>query len=104
MMRQVFKLAAYATIGYVAWQLWQGMREGGRRPMTGSSRARSAGRQSGERSRRGAGEGDLGRALNEDPGRMMNMTGPGRGTITRSEDELGGQAVPHLVGRGVVRP
>jgi hypothetical protein len=103
-MMRLFKLAAYATLGYVVYQMWQGMREGGRRATAGSSSGRAGSGQPAGRSSRAGPRGDLNRALNEDPGRMMNMTGPGRGTVTRSEDELSGQSVPHLVGRGVTTP
>ena len=83
-MFRLIKLLMMTAIGYVIYQLWQGMRE--------------VERQGGGRQR-----GDLGRALDEDTGRMMNMTGAGRGTTVTSGEDSSGMSVPHLVGRGVVQ-
>jgi len=83
---RLLKLLAYALIGYLIYEFWQGIQEGpGEFGMTG-------------------GEGsDLDRALNDDTGRMQNMTGTGRGTTVTTEDDQG-MSVPHVVGRGVVNP
>ena len=83
-MFRLLKLLAWIALGYVAYELYQGMNEGG-----GGQR-----RGGGRRSR------DLERALNEDSGRS-NMTGPGRGTRVATEDSQGGRS-NRLVGRGVV--
>jgi hypothetical protein len=86
------KLLAYCLFGFVIYQLYKGMTEG------------AEGGQRGQGSGGGwsAGE-DLGRALNEDTGRMQNMTGTGRGTTVSTEDNAG-TSVPHVVGRGVTQP
>jgi hypothetical protein len=88
-MFRLLKLLAWIALGYVAYQLYQGMSGGG------------GGDGGGER-RRGGRRSRLERALNEDQGRM-NMTGPGRGRGTRvaTEDSQGGRS-NRLVGRGVV--
>lgn len=83
---RLFKLLAYMLIGYALYELWQGMKESPQPQMAGRARQ---GRQS-----------DLGRALNEDTGRRMNMTGPGRGTTVTTEDGSG-TSIQHTVGRGV---
>lgn len=85
-MFRLLKLLAWVALGYVAYELYQGMSEGG-------------GGGGGERRGRGRSR-DLERALNEDPGRS-NMTGPGRGTSVATEDFQGGRS-NRLVGRGVV--
>ena len=84
-MFRLLKLLAWVALGYVAYELYQGMNEGG-----GGGQRRGGGR----RSR------DLEGALNEDSGRS-NMTGPGRGTRVATEDSQGGRS-NRLVGRGVV--
>ena len=84
-MFRLLKLLAWVALGYVAYELYQGMNEGG-----GGGQRRGGGR----RSR------DLEGALDEDPGRS-NMTGPGRGTRVATEDSQGGRS-NRLVGRGVV--
>jgi hypothetical protein len=85
---RLLKLLAYATVGYAIYQFAKGMSD------TGES--------FGGLSRGNGGFGsDLDRALNEDTGRSMNMTGPGRGTSVSTED-TSGTSVSHLVGRGVV--
>jgi len=94
---RLIKLLAWMLLGYVVYEMWQGLREGSPTAMAGGGRsgARSSGRGGSGRD-----ESDLERALNEDTGRMMNMTGPGRGTTVTTED-ASGTSVPHLVGRGV---
>ncbi|CAN5376492.1 hypothetical protein BH09PLA1_BH09PLA1_18550 [soil metagenome] len=84
---RILKLLAYTAIGYAAYQIMKGM--------VGADESR------GNPGNGGFGD-DLDRALNEDPGRMMNMTGPARGTTVSTEDSSGA-SIPHLVGRGVVR-
>jgi hypothetical protein len=83
---RLIKLLAYSLLGYVIYELWKGMREG---ELATSSAP--TGRSS-----------DLQRALNDDTGRMMNMTGTGRGTRVTTED-ASGTSVPHVVGRGVTQ-
>ena len=89
-MFRLLKLLAWVALGYVAYELYQGMNEGGGGGGGGGARRRGRG----GRSR------DLERALNEDAGRS-NMTGPGRGTSVATEDFQGGRS-NRLVGRGVV--
>ena len=84
---RLLKLLAYATVGYAIYQFAQGMSD------TGES-------FEGASDNGGFGS-DLDRALNEDTGRSMNITGPGRGTTVSTEDSSG-TSVSHLVGRGVV--
>ena len=81
---RLIKLIAYSLLGYVIYELWKGIREGGFATSTGRAERAS----------------DLDRALNDDTGRMMNMTGAGRGTRVMTED-ASGTSVPHVVGRGV---
>ena len=83
---RLLKLLAYFTIGYAIYQFFQGMSD-----MESSGGSGGYG---------GYGR-DLDRALNEDTGRAMNMTGPGRGTTVSTQD-ASGTSVSHLVGRGVV--
>lgn len=85
---RLLKLLVYATAGYAIYQFAKGMSDLGE-SSGGSNRGNG-----------GAGR-DLDRALNDDPGRTMNMTGPGRGTVVSTADSSG-TSVPHLVGRGVV--
>lgn len=88
---RLLKLMFYATIGYALYQFVKGMSDTGGGPGAAWGDA-------------GSGSGrDLDRALNDDRGRSMNMTGPGRGTNVSTED-LSGTSVSHLVGRGVVNP
>ena len=95
---RLMKLLAYAILGYLIYELWQGMKEG--EPGQYAT-GRGQGRQGAIGGRRGSE--DLNRALNEDTGRMMNMTGTGRGTTVQTEDDSG-TTMPHVVGRGVTRP
>ena len=90
-MFRLLKLLAWIALGYVAYELYQGMNEGGGEGDGGGEQRRRGGRG---RSR------DLERALNEDRGRM-NMTGAGRGTRVATEDFQGGRS-NRVVGRGVV--
>ena len=85
---RLLRLLAWGLLGYVIYELYQGMVEP--RPM-GSART------GGQRSARSR---DLHRALNEDAGRM-NITGIGRGASVTTEDIDGGRS-RHVVGRGVV--
>jgi hypothetical protein len=82
-MFRLIKLAIYALLGYMVYQFYQGLMQGG-----GSDQGRHSGS-------------DLGRALNEDQGRMGTLTGPGRGTSVSVEDSDGGRH-NQTVGRGVV--
>jgi len=85
---RLLKMTMYAAVGYALYQFIKGMSDQG-----GGARA-DWGNVGYER--------DLDRALNEDPGRAMNMTGPGRGTTVSTEDSSG-TSISHLVGRGVVQ-
>ena len=90
-MFRLLKLLAWVALGYVAYELYQGMAEG----------ASSQGGGGGGGEQRGRGRRDLERALNEGSGRMGTLTGPGRGTTVGTEDFQGGRST-HVVGRGVV--
>jgi hypothetical protein len=92
-MFRLLKLLAWVALGYVAYELYQGMAEG-----SGSGGGGGGG---GGGARRGRGSSDLERALNEGTGRMSNLTGPGRGATVGTEDFQGGRST-HVVGRGVV--
>jgi hypothetical protein len=81
---RLLKMMVYAAVGYALYEFIKGMTENGGEGWN-------------------EGEYDLDRALNEDTGRSMNMTGPGRGTSVSTEDAAG-TSVPHTVGRGVVNP
>jgi hypothetical protein len=85
---RLIKLAAYALLGYIIYELYRGMTEG-------QQQMRGAGGRSWRR------RGDLERALNEDTGRM-NVTGTGRGTTTVSTEDATGARSRHVVGRGVI--
>jgi hypothetical protein len=84
---RLLKLLAYGLLGYVIYEMWRGIRN------EPAAAEEYAARDRGETS-------DLGKALDEDTGRMMNMTGTGRGSRITTEDSQG-TSVPHLVGRGV---
>ncbi len=87
----LIKLAMYALMGYVLYEMYQGM--------TQESGGSSFG---GGGSRRGGGHGGgFGGALGDDAGRMGTLTGPGRGTTVSANDADGGE-MRHTVGRGVV--
>lgn len=86
-MLRLVKLAFYALLGYVAYEFYQGITQGG-----GGGAIRRAGRKFGS---------DLEQALNEDQGRMATLTGPGRGTTVSVED-WDGASHRQKVGRGVV--
>jgi hypothetical protein len=87
-MFRLIKLALYATVGYVLYELYQGMVS-----QSGSSRGPG---QFG-----GSGGRELNRALNRDGGRMETLTGPGEGTRVDTLDSDGASQA-HRVGRGVV--
>jgi len=99
---RLLKLLAYCLLGYLFYQMYQGMKEGAEGGGQGGQGGMGRGgqRQQGMRSRS---SGDLNRALNEDTGRSMNMTGTGRGTTVSTEDNTG-MSASHLVGRGVTQP
>jgi hypothetical protein len=85
-MFRLLKLGFYVLLGYVAYEFYQGMTQGGRGAI------RRAGREFGS---------DLEQALNEDQGRMATLSGPGRGTSVSVEDSDGGSH-RQKVGRGVI--
>jgi hypothetical protein len=76
-MFKLIKLAFYALIGYVLYELYQGMKQ---QPGGGGFASRSFG---------------------EEGGRRGQLTGPGRGTEDVTSDETGTE-MRHTVGRGVV--
>ena len=99
---RLLKLLAYCLLGYLFYELYQGLKEAAEDGQGGHTERQRGGMQRRQQGRTGAG-GDLERALNEDTGRTMNMTGAGRGTTVSTEDNSGASA-PHVVGRGVTRP
>ena len=98
---RLIKLAAYALLGYILYELYRGMTEE-REQMQGQAAGGGGGAggrsRSGRRRRRG--RGDLERAMNQDIGRM-SVTGTGRGTTVSTEDSQGARS-SHVVGRGVI--
>jgi hypothetical protein len=84
---RLLKLLAYCVLGFVIYEFYKGMTESAEGGQSGG------GWSGGE---------ELSRALNEDTGRMQNMTGTGRGTTVSTEDNAG-MSVPHVVGRGVTQ-
>jgi len=86
-MFRLIKLAMYALVGYVLYELYQGMTQeqggggGGLRSRDSRGRFRSE--------------------LADDTGRMGTLTGPGRGR-SESAADIGGGEMRHTVGRGVV--
>src|SRR3954447_20880023 len=105
---RLLKLFAYFLLGYVIYEMYQGLKEGAEGGgQGGQGGGQRGGMQRGQRQglQGGGGQGgsDLNRALNEDTGRMMNMTGAGRGTMESTADSSG-TSVPHVVGRGVTQP
>ncbi len=88
-MFRLIKLGMYALIGYVLYELYQGMtqQQGGRASQGGG------GVQS-----RSMGEGSDA----NDAGIPAALTGPGGGTTEVARDVTGGE-MRHTVGRGVVR-
>lgn len=85
-MFRLIKLAFYGLVGYALYQLFLGIRD-----------------QAMSQQQAGSSRSDLQEALDKDQGRMMNVTGPGRGT-TVSTEESSGTSTPHIVGRGVTQP
>jgi hypothetical protein len=90
---RLIKLLAYAALGFVIYELYQGMSEG-------SSRGGGFGGDENAGEASGSGRG-LRDALNRDQGRMR-MTGPGRGELLTTEDDTGARST-HAVGRGVIK-
>ena len=84
-MFRLIKLAMYALVGYVLYELYQGMSaEPARGGMRGSGRSNA---------------GSFGGA--DEFARGQNVTGGGEGQRMETLDNDGG-SVPHRVGRGVV--
>lgn len=88
-MLRLMRLAVYSLIGYALYELYQNLVHG--RPDL-RRREELPGR---------AMRADVERALETDAGRMMNMTGTGRGTTEQTLD-ASGMSVSHPVGRGAV--
>ena len=88
-MLRLLKLVFVGLVSYAAYEFIRGLLDGGD---GGSERD-----QGGPSSSPG-----LSRAPDTDAGRM-NMTGPGRGKRVVTSEENSGEAVPHVVGRGVVK-
>ena len=81
-MFRLIKLAAYAVLGYIIYELWQGMSEsqgGGQRSFGGGGR----------------------REFGEDAGARSGMTGGGSGVMADVTDESGAES-RRPVGRGVI--
>ncbi|HEY8747281.1 MAG TPA: hypothetical protein VIM11_04860 [Tepidisphaeraceae bacterium] len=90
-MIRLLKLVLGGLIGYAVYELIRGMISGD----DGGQDRGQVGSPSGPGSRA------LNRALNRDSGRA-NITGGGRGERVVTSDATG-EAVPHMIGRGVVR-
>ena len=92
-MFRLIKLAVYALIGYALYEFFRGM---------STTAAAGAGAQGS----RGAGRGGAGQEQQGEGGNSgagnMQFSGPGEGRREQSEDPSG-EAVPHIVGRGVVQ-
>jgi hypothetical protein len=84
-MFRLIKLAFYGLVGYMLYELYQGMSA----PGTGFSNQP-----------RTRGERDLNRASNANTGRMQTLTGEGVGRNESTVDASGTSAT-HAVGRGV---
>lgn len=97
---RLLKLAAYLSLGYLAYEFYQGLmhdqKQGERSDQGNQQRGRSQGQNRESSSSR-----DLHRALNRDTGRM-NVSGPGRGANETVVDSDGGRS-NRVVGRGVVQ-
>ena len=87
-MLRLLKLIVVALISYAAYEFIRGLLDDGDGGSDRGTRGPSA-------------SPSLGKALNTDPGRT-NMAGPARGQRVKTE-EVSGESVPHVVGRGVVR-
>ena len=84
-MFRLLKLAAYALIGYVIYEMWQGM-------------SQSQGSRGGQRS---MGGGRSRREIDEASSATSGMTGGGRGMMAEVVDSSGAES-RRPVGRGVV--
>jgi hypothetical protein len=95
---RLLKLAIYGLLGYLIYELVQGMSAGAPAAMQrgGGGQPRQARGQSGmsSGSRRGGG-------APQRYAQAQNMTGPGEGRVEEAADTYG-TSVPHRVGRGVV--
>lgn len=87
-MFRLLRIGFYALMGYALYELYQGLLKGPQRMPQATQPGRAM-------------RADLERAADLDPGRMMNMTGTGRGT-TEQTLEASGMSVSHPVGRGAV--
>jgi len=88
-MFRLIKLAVYALIGYALYEFFRGLSTTA--PAGAAAQGRQGGpprEQQGERGESGSGN--------------MQFSGPGQGRREKSE-ESSGEAVPHIVGRGVVQ-
>ena len=86
-MFKLIKLAMYALVGYVLYELYQGMTaDDGAGPR--SNGARSGGRR------------QMGAQMRSGGQRRQSLTGAGEGRAEQTLDNDGG-SVPHRVGRGV---
>jgi hypothetical protein len=82
-MFRLIKLAFYGFVGYMLYELYQGMTSGGGRFSGPVNTSR-----------------DLNRAANQNTGRMQTLTGEGQGQNVSTLDDSGASA-RHTVGRGV---
>jgi len=87
-MFRLIKLAAYAVLGYIIYELWQGMNE-----------AQSG--DGGQRSMMGGGRGQQSFGSGAESSSMPGMTGGGSGTMADVGDESGAES-RRPVGRGVL--
>jgi hypothetical protein len=85
---RLIKLLAFFSLGYLIYEFYLGLSN---MPESG-----------GGGGRRRAGSRDLRRAMNQNTGRMQNLTGGGRGETVSVENSQGGRS-KQRVGRGVVQ-
>jgi hypothetical protein len=88
---RLIKLLAYFSLGYLIYEFYLGL-----------SNMPDASGGGGGRRRQRSGSRDLHRAMNQETGRMQNLTGGGRGETVSVEDSQGGRS-KQRVGRGVVQ-
>ena len=89
-MFRLIKLAAYAVLGYIIYELWQGMNE-----------AQQRGGGGGQRSMMGGGRGQQSFGGGTESASTPGMTGGGSGMMASVVDETGAES-QRPVGRGVL--
>jgi hypothetical protein len=98
-MFRLIKLAMYALVGYVLYELYQGMSAQAQQQGGGSGRQRMG--RALERAGQAIGGG--GGGMSDQGAGDQNFTGAGEGQTENTLNSDGG-SVPHRVGRGVTTP